>query len=437
VLLAAACRAVGADAGVRPEAGAGDPSGVEVDGVLLSRYRARFAGGEHDHDLDEVLDVSLADEGGRWRGRLSAQATLDLDGRSDGSDTTFFSLRDTYDHALTARVLFGWVDVLGIERIELLRVGRQVVHEAPVAATFDGLRFESERMGPLRSRFGVYGGLGEHPYESSSDGDLVAGVFGEVSPWQGAALRADWMHLEDDTVFGDASNDLFGLAWWQDLATEDADATTRLETRATVLDGEARDLAVTASRVDAPADLLVQARLYRLLEAQNQLSAPLDPFSPTLFELSPYRQLGLLASKSWDWGGLQGGADVRRVVDPADVGEYNRDFERAFLTATVTDALPVVVAVTGERWSGEDEIETWGIDLRRTFDPELDVAVGSYYSLFKYDLFSDVERDHVRTYYVDLRARRARARTWSVRYELEQNDFDRFHTLRIDWAWRF
>jgi hypothetical protein len=405
-----------------------------ITGQLLTRYRGRFTGDESDHDLYETVDLALTDPGGRWTGAVLARAAWDLDGREDGQDD-FFSLQDTYDHSFETQLLHAYVDV-NTGPLSLLRLGRQELYETPVTVLLDGVRAETEPWGSRRAMLGVYGGQGEHPYESSSEGDLTYGAFGSLSVWSGAELRADWMRLEDARLGVDHENDLFGLVLSQDIVGENR--ATRFDARFTTLENDGRDVRLTGSHVDSRANFTLQGSLYKLLQTQTQLAAPLDPFSDTLFELFPYYQLGLSASKDWSAFSLLSGLDVRRVEEDSDVGEFNRDFERYYLTGTLPDALPVTVSMTGELWHATDtDFETWGASLARAFDRNWDATLGSYYALYEYDLMSGEERDHVRTTYLDLRWKTGPGRRWGLRYEFERNDIDDYHDVRVEYAWNF
>lgn len=406
-----------------------------LTGRVTTRYRARFTGDQDDHDLYETLDLAFRDPERGWSGALLAHASLDLDGRSASEDADFFGLQDTYDHRLQGQLYHAYLD-WNSGAFALLRFGRQPLYETPVTVFLDGLRVELAPRGARRLSLGLYGGIGQHLYESSHQGDLVLGTFAALHPWSGSELRADWMRLEDARLGVDHEDDLLGLSLAQDLVRDEH--VTRLAARFTALESESRDLRLDTSLVDGAHAFTLQGSLYRLLRTQYQLAAPLDPFSDTLFELFPYTQLGASAGKDWAHLGLLGGADVRRVEDSGDVGPYNRDFERYFLTATLPDALPVVVSLTGELWHADGtDFETWGASLARELDGGWDATLGSSYSLYRYDLLAGEERDDVRTTYLDLRWKPAPTRRWTLRYELEQNDFDDFHQLRLDYAWSF
>ena len=122
-----------------------------------------------------------------------------------------------------------------------------------------------------------------------------------------------------------------------------------------------------------------------------------------------------------------------------DVAEFNRDFERWYATTTFEDLLPAKIALglTGEVWDAEsDEVRTWGVDLSRKMSARLRASVGSYYSLYKYDLFLLRERNDVRTYYFKLRFKGGSAWSWDASYEHEVS-LDDYDTLRLGVTWHF
>jgi hypothetical protein len=411
-----------------------EPGPRLLSGLLLTRYRGRFTGDESDHDLYQTLDLTVTDPAGRFTGALLARAAWDVDGRDAGEDEEFFGLLDTYDHAFEPQLYHAYVD-WKVDSLALLRFGRQPLYETPVTVFLDGVRADVATR-DHRAQAGVYAGAGEHMYESSNDGDVVLGTFAAARAWKGSELRADWMRLEDARLGVDHENDLFGLALSQDLVH--GEDLGRLDARFTSLETSGRDLRLTGNWLDGEGAFSVRGSYYRLLQTQKSLAAPLDPFSDTLFELFPYDQLGVSATKDWERVGLLAGSDVRRVREDSDEGTYNRDFERYFVTGTLRDTLPVDLSLTGELWdASEDEYETWGASLARAFPEGWDAVIGSYYSLYEYDLLSGDERDHVRTTYIDLRWKRSASQRWTLRYELERNDFDDFHELRLDYGWNF
>lgn len=403
-------------------------------GQLFSRYRGRFSEETSDHDLYSTLDLVVTDPERRWSGSVLARAAWDVDGVDN--DPATFDIMDTYSHQLQGQLFHAYLDV-ATQTFALLRLGRQPIYETPVTVMLDGVRAELAPSGERRLGFGAYAGVGEHLYESSSDGDApVLGGFGAMRAWEGAELRADWMHLEDARLGVDHEDDLLGLVLSQDLLREET--ASRVEARFTSLEGDGRDLRVLLSHVDAPGRWSLSGSAYRLLKTQRSLAAPLDPFSDTLFELFPYSQLGLSLTKDWEAFALLSGADVRRVSDTDDEGDFNRDFERYYVTGTLPDALSLSLSLTGEVWRATDtDFETWGAALQREFEGGWDVLLGSHYSLYEYDQMSAEERDHVRSTTVDLRWKPSATHRWALRYEFEHGDEDDFQQLELDYAWSF
>ena len=412
------------------------PPKYSIHGTLSSRYRARWESDSEDHDLYQVLTLTAGDETRhRVTGHLMGQVAYDLDGADTDGEYAFFSLEDTYDSSVTARLYHAYADVHRLGTVETLRLGRQLVYETPEVAYFDGVRVETGELGDRNVQFGLYGGVPVHPFESSPEGDLVLGASGSARPWRGGRLRLDWMHLEDESLLGENQDDLTTVALDQAFA-----AAWQVGGEYSLLEGEERDYRLRASVNLVEEDLTVEASYYELLRTQSERSIPFDPFFATLFELFPYWQSRVLLSKGFESGiTLEAGLDLRRVEDSSDVGEFNRDFERYHLT-TILDDLPaeLELSLTGEIWeSDQSDIDSWGIDLRREFSGGFTASIGSYFSLFKYQLYTDEEREDVRTWYTSLAWRRTEGPRFDVRYEFEDADLDEFHYLRLGATWSF
>ena len=188
-------------------------------------------------------------------------------------------------------------------------------------------------------------------------------------------------------------------------------------------------------------DLVLQASWYRLLQTQGNLTAPFDPYYATLYDLFPYSQAGLLASKSFGpHFDLQTGVDFRRVSEEQDIGQFNRDFNRLFATTGIRGVLPanLDLSLTGEVWdSPSTDISTYGADLSRKFNEKFDAGIGTYYSLFKYDLYQNRELDDVRTWYLKFAWKRAANTMFELRYEFENDSSADYHSLRLGATWHF
>ena len=123
-----------------------------------------------------------------------------------------------------------------------------------------------------------------------------------------------------------------------------------------------------------------------------------------------------------------------------DVGEFNRDWERYYATATVNDLSTkgLALSLTVDRWDDDDrDTSSFGADLSYEAEKRWRAAIGSYYSLYKYEFLEFDERDDVRTYYVRAGYDVSADVDLDLLYEFEDDDQDTYNTLRVWTVWRF
>jgi len=428
--------AAGEHKAAEPDAAADhDGARAFVRGQLVSRYWLRWSGGKRDQDVYETLALDVGDEDhdavtGHFLGRLAA----DIDGHGDGT-SPFFSLQDTRNGDVDAQLYDAYADVHRIDGLELLRAGRQTIDETPELAYFDGVHCRSIPLGSGALQFGAYGGVSTHLYESSPHGDWTAGLYGECRPWGGGRVRLDWMHLEDEALLGAHNDDLLGGGIWQTIDT------VQLEAQYTRLEDRDRDLRARAAWAAPDSRFTGQLTWYQLLTTQRSQALEVDPFFNALHELFPYWQVGALLGKGLgDHFDVDAGTDVRRVSERAEIGTFNRDYERWFVTVNAHDLLAdgLTLTATADFWHSVDQdVQTWAGELAQRCGDLLTLSAGSYYSLYKFELFLNDERDHVRTYYFRLRHAASHATDLDVAYEFEQTDLADFQVLRMGFTWRF
>jgi hypothetical protein len=407
-----------------------------ISGYLSSRYRLRWTPNDSDQDLYEIAAVDYADPDTPWlsahvMGRLAA----DLDG-THGSTSVFDSLEDTYDGAVVGTLYHAYVDLAPTDAMAQVRLGRQLDYLTPELAYFDGVNLHTNPLGSNETQTGFYGGTPVHTYESSSSGDSLFGAYIENRPWKGGRLRADWMHYDDTALFGPVSNDLYGISLWH--TSPQGWSTDAQYTR---LEDQDRDLRLRGQYATDDGRTSARLSLYRLFNTQFEQVLDLDMFSSALQEYFPFTQTTLIGTHSFsDEFSLDGGVDVRRVDDLGDVGTYNRNWERYYVTGNIHDCFVegLTASLTLDDWNGDgQDIQTWGADLSREFGKSWRGSAGSYYSLYKYDLYSNSERDDVRTYYARAQWKRSDTLAWDFSYEYEDDNFEQYQTLRLGAVWRF
>lgn len=409
-------------------------------GSILLRYRARWTKDTSDQDLHSRLwlDVGDADRHPVTL-HVLARGTADLDGSRDREGFFVFDdITDTFDEPVNGRLYDAYLDFHRLPLFEMARLGRQVIYDTPEVAYLDGARLETGDFDFLDSRAGGYAGVPVHLYESSPSGDLTYGAFAQARPWTGARIRTDWMHVDDEDgeLFSRHRDDLVGFGVWQSLFEH-----VQLHGFYSLLEGESRDLSFRGTYYHPGWKLHLQTRYYELLQTQRDHSIDFDPFFAQMFEYHPFRQLTVLVSQGLgDHFTAEVGFDLRRVRRDGDIGRFNRDFERYHITGILRDILEegLSISATGEVWDsvGRDVV-TVGADLSYHLESTFKASLGTYYSYFKYDVLTGQEREDVRTYYGRLDYDVTGSVTAEVLYQLEDDDFDRYHEVRLGVRWSF
>jgi hypothetical protein len=405
-------------------------AGPEVHGSLTTRYRLREGeGDDQDQDLFAVAAIETGDlEEQGWHGSLLARVNRDL----DGSDTTTFDdLSDVEGHQTDADIYHAWVDLDVGERLAPLRLGRQLLLGAPELPWFDGFSLATRPHGRRGWTFGAYGGVPFHLFASRA-GDLAAGAWVAGRPWDGGRARLDVMRLEDEVTLGSRQDDLIGL----DLRHR-ASEEVFLDGRASWLEGDAREARGGVAWM--PEGWTLRLRHTELFEAQRAHTLEADPFFDTLRTLYPYSQTQAVLVRDLDPILFECGGEMRRVEDAADVGEFNRDFDRSWIAVTLPEmgVEDLALTVSADRWvSDTNETEGLGFDLVKQLGHS-QASLGTARSLYKVDLFFDQEDVDVRTWYMRWRRRPEDGLDLDLRYEYERASGEDIHGLRMVVTWRF
>jgi hypothetical protein len=425
-------RALGAR---EPTQGIADAAAFPIHGSLSLTSRGRWSDRDHDTDLRAVVDLDFGDATrNAVTGRLLGRTSFDLDGDRDIGRLR--GIEETRNSGIDARLYEAWIDVHGAGPLRMLRLGRQTIAETPVVAWFDGARAETERSDGLGLWAGAFGGVPTRLFESTADADWIAGAAAGARPWQRTDVRVDWMHVTEQRDGARFDNDLLGASVSQAIGEN-----TRMQGRYNWLEGDSLDWSLRAWSTITEWGLQAQASYYELLSTQRALATEFDPYFTAAFARFPYRQLG--ASVSKDLGehfSVATGGDLRWLSAASDEGEFNRDYERVWLGPTVQriGGEDLSLSLIGELWNtGGEDFATLGADVRARPCDAFTVSLGSAYSLWKFDSFTGRERAHVRTWHARFDYRLERALRLDVRYALEDDDLDRFHTATVAMTWTF
>ncbi len=415
-----------------------------IDGTLSARYIFRSSPGERDQDLYENLHLRL---GNPERDQISAvflgRLSEDIDGqRHRDGFSVFDNVTDSYDNNVNGRFYLGylelrrmqWLDTAGIDRV---RAGRQTYDETADFLIFDGGRIDSRAFKDLANlRLTAYGGLPVHYFESSPSGDALAGAGMELAPFRSTRGRVDWTYLEDRREDIHASDHLLSAALWQSLGERFS-----LHGRYNLLNGDTRDYLVRGTYRETLIDFLLQASFRHSVQPLRDLSVELDPFFSVVRDYKPFWQVDVRGSKGLgEHASLDGGISLRELVHEEDQGRFNHEFVRYYVTPSTHDwpFKGTSVSLTGELWQSQgDQFFTLGGEVRQAILRALILAIGSQYSLYKYDFFSQEEKSHVRTIFGRLEYRLATDVKVHVLYSCEKDDVSTYHILETGLTYSF
>jgi len=414
-------------------------SGAEASttGYVNVRTRSRWA---RDHDVDDhdlfAVIASDTETGGEnsWGIHFMGRAQYGINAQDP--DSIFYSVLDTYSNRLDAKLYHLYVDVPVKDALSLLRLGRMVIYPTPRSAYLDGALIETAPSGPMQLSFGGYAGNSVHLYEGWPSEEWLGGLYTKFRPWEQGQLRVDWMRLNDDIRLDESVNDLVSFDLDHQL-----NRNLRLEAEYSLLNGSGNDARLKGFWALPEQDLTIRASLFRLIKPQTDFAYELNPYFNSLRTHQPYNQGQFVISKTFDdtWQ-LYGGLDARRVENQEDIGRYNRDFDRYYLTAAAFEVLPArtTVSLTSDFWvSPDNDQQTWGLDFTSELSEVAKASLGTYYSLYKYYLDNNDERDNVRTYYAEYKREVSDSTRVMIRYEYEDEVIDSFHNLRLGLTWRF
>jgi hypothetical protein len=412
----------------RPEDTQGSPLNA-LKGSLAVRYRFRETKGVEDNDLYQFLQLRWGDpELDPVSASLSVRFAEDLDRpESSAGFHPFASLDATYSHSATGRLYTAYVDVHPEDWGLRLRAGRLVVDDLPEMLPLDGALLRTSNLDLLDAA--IFAGLPVNLFESSPEGDLAYGGWAGVAPWARGRLRAEYLHLEDETVFGAFDDDLIGAAFEQGAGA------FLLGARHTWLEGEGREATLRLSGAFPDLGLALDLRTRYAYERQQALSYALDPYATFLFDVEPYLELGARLSQALGRHvGVDAGLLERRLVRGGEEGAYNHEFTRWTLAPRV-DAWPweaLSVSASVDFWeSTRDDFWTAGGDATLRLHPRVSVGAATSYALYMIDALSGEERERVRTFSGLLRWTLDDGTRIDLRFTHEENELGTWRVLEV------
>jgi hypothetical protein len=424
-----------AETGAAPE-GYGQEARAEVRGYISTKYVARsasFSGEDfEDHDVFEYARFDASSpEGGRYELHFFGAARQDVDG---GRDRKGFSpledIGDTWKRGYSGQLYDAHLAInRPLSHVRQARFGRQPgTRDEPVF--FDGVSADLALTDKVSAT--VYGGAAVHFYELDYDWgeDLLGGVGVDYSPTFGSVVSLDYLYVRDQRElfgFSDQQDNLYAIKLWHRFAPY-----LRTMARFRYLDGEPRDLKMSAVGTFPDAGFQVSATYFRQLSAQKELSNELSIYYDVVGTTTEYQSFDLKLRKFLgEHYAIDVGYYGRALVGGDEESAFNRDYSRYYAAFDISGlpAEALSFSFTGEYWKSEaDSYWTGGLDASYAFrsrGKRGELGAGSYYSLYKYDYYIERgEREEVQTYYARAVMPVGRGFSANARYEYEDGSVD-------------
>jgi hypothetical protein len=386
---------------------------------------------EEDQDAYAYVTLRYRDEATYgWSASAFGRVAHDLDGGGDADGGYVFdSVDDTYDSRTTARLYHAWAACRPrSDLVEQVRFGRQWT-EAGDGFTFDGVHATLRPAGPDAdlSVF-AFGGVPLELRDGSPEGDGIFGVGAAASLWRGGDLRADLVHLEDETeTYGRTRATLLSVEGAHRLGTA-----SRVRAWFRTLDEDPREAGAALDAVSPRGDASLRVRAHAQLLREKETVYELDPFYAVVQDLRPYGDVLVAGSKSFSRRvAVEAGVSARALFDPDDVGTYNREWRRVFATVTAADwpACGWGLSGTAEWYAGDDEVLALGAAAEWKPSRRWRVAFGTDFALWRTDLYAAEERHESRGWYVRATHRPSDRWRFDLSARFEEDDDDSWLTL--------
>jgi hypothetical protein len=421
---------------------------LRLTGSFSMRYLYRTAdtsvSRESDQDLFADLRLDLTrPRDNRYEFHFQGAVRTDLDGNQDVVGySPLEDIGDTWGRPTHAQLLEANA-VLN----DPLRYTRRIIVGRQAGARDEQVFFDGAlaEIGSDKLLLTLYGGAAVHFYEINWTWgkDTLEGAGLDYRPLPTLGMSADALAVKDVREFypgsGEVHDRMLSFKVWQRF-----EPFTRVAVQYRYLNGASRDLTVRGVGAWQAQDAEMSVSYFRQFTPQAELSNELSLFYDVIGVSAPFQSVDVrlrkfIASRvAIDLGYFR-----RDLLDQADHGPFNKEYSRAFIDGEISDLFIANLAwtVTAERWKSDStSSQTLGTDLTYRIKKggrESRVAVGTYYSLYKYDYYADLGvRDEVRTYYLDGKYPLAKGLAMNGRYEYEHSN-EQYQTFRLGMRYDF
>lgn len=379
---------------------------LRYDGKILSKDDLIVGGINYgkdyqDHKMFQTADFTLSEKSwGHFRFSMSGDFMEDIDDiRSDESDKTG-SIHDSFDKRTNGYLYLLQAEVYNLGIVDYFRLGRQYI-DYEIPSYVDGLNFVLKYD---KINFYAYAGIPVHLYgETEFEDSKQAGGGANMLILPDTKIALEYQYTEEKPAitgsYSEEKTEFF--------------RETAVSIRHSFLDNSYGYFGIVTSdtalqHIEGMASMFFDkmnigldvSYLYQIdkIEKKPVTASPISSLTGTIM---PYHHATLDISKGMfnDSVTLSCGGELRLLQSKGDESEFNHSYTHDYLAVTIDDFFikGMNIGLHGDFFKGigSDNINsiiTGGGEIEYKNNQTYNVTLGSYYSLYKYDYYDDVDQ---------------------------------------------
>jgi hypothetical protein len=416
-----------------------DESSLSLSGLLQLRYDGRYLSDDEgeDHKLHQIADINIKEnKWGHFKFSLAGDMIEDIDSLDDDQTDRTRTIHDTWDSSSHGYLYVCQAEIYELGRLNYARFGRQYVnHELPTTH-LDGLNLllDLDLFGMQIKPF-AYAGIPVRLYEDGGYWDATevgGGAHILLDRFTKITLEHQLIEEDPDIVgtyreSGKNRYEQSALAIRRSLLHKGYGYISLF-----FLDNSPKNINTRFSLLVDRLDLDIDTSYFYQFKEIDEAPTS-SPFYTGLTEpIKPYHNFtldimkGVYKDRIW----VSAGTQWRLLDSGEDETEFNHSYNNQYLALIIDDLLMknLELSLQADFWQvmdsdNEDEILSFGGEIAYEKPKTINISLGSFYSLYRYDYFADAdEKTDVYTIYSDIRYYIQPKLYLDARYELDIYD---------------
>ncbi len=416
-----------------------DEGSLSLSGLLQLRYDGRYLSDDEgeDHKLHQTVDINIKEnKWGHFRFTLAGDMIEDIDSEDDDQSDRTRTIHDTWDSSSHGYLYICQAEIYELGRLNYARFGRQYVNHELATTHLDGLNFSLDlELFGMQIRPFAYAGIPVRLYEDGHYWDATeVGGGAHIHLDRSTKITLEYQVIEEDP-------DIVGT--YRESGKERYEQSAFAIRRSLLhkgygyislflLDNSPKNINTRFSLLVDRLDLDIDASYFYQFKEISETPTSSPYYTGLTGTIKPYHSFtldvmkGVYKDRIW----VSAGTQWRLLDSGEDETEFNHSYNNQYLALIIDDLLMknVQLSLQADFWQvmdsdNDDEILSFGGEIAYEKPKTINVSLGSFYSLYKYDYFADTgEKTDVYTIYSDVRYYIQPGLYFDARYELDIYD---------------